>query len=66
MALILLDALPSGQVLLNTDKIIQARYIDGGVSIYLDDDNEIKVPHSDVHELLAEIQAAISTTKDRD
>ena len=63
MALILLDAYPFGQVLVNTDKIIQARPVDGGLIIALDDGNEVKVPHRSVRNLLEAIEEAIATSK---
>ena len=59
MPLILIDALPSGQVLINTDQIVQARHIDGGVSVILTDGNEVRVPHGSVHDLLDSINEGI-------
>lgn len=51
MALVFVDALPKGQVLINTDQIVQANDHNGGVTIYLTDGNEVRVPHPNVHDL---------------
>lgn len=63
MALILIDALPGGQVLINTDKIIQARRVDGALSIFLDDGHEVIVPHENEDRLLRDIEEGIAQSK---
>jgi len=55
MPLISIDALPQGQVIINTEQIIQARELDGGVVISLTDGNEVKVPHGTVADLFEDL-----------
>jgi hypothetical protein len=59
MPLILIDALPSGQVLINTDQIVKATQGQfGGLEITMTQGRQVHVPHESVDRLLAEIQAA--------
>jgi hypothetical protein len=63
MALILLDALPNGSVLINTDQIIQARLVEGEMRLFLADGHEVAVPHEDEARLLQDIEEAIAQSQ---
>lgn len=63
MALILIDALPSGQVLINTNQIVQARSERGRVTLYLTGDQQVDVPHDTVMELLVDIRRTVEAAE---
>ncbi|SFJ00307.1 hypothetical protein SAMN03159338_0537 [Sphingomonas sp. NFR04] len=63
MPLISIDALPRGQVIINTDQIIQARETDGGIVISLADDNEVRVPHGTVADLFEDLIEGIQNAQ---
>ncbi|MCG7346615.1 hypothetical protein [Sphingomonas sp. ACRSK] len=63
MPLIIIDALPSGQVLINTDQIVQARSDQGRVTLYLTGDQEVGVPHESVDALLDDIWESVAAVE---
>lgn len=63
MPLILIDALPNGQVLINTDQIVQARSDQGRVTLYLTGDQEVGVPHETVAELFVDIRRTVAAAE---
>lgn len=65
MALILIDALPSGQALINTDQIVQARLDAGRGVIHLRGNQIVLVPHENLRELLDDIQRSIEAEQSR-
>lgn len=55
MPLVLVDILPAKQAIVNTAHIVQAREVDGRITIYLVGGHEIQVPHESAARLYDEL-----------
>lgn len=59
MPLILIDVLPSGQAIINTDGLITARVIDGEVRVFMTNGHDFAVPHESPERLYDEMADAV-------